>query len=314
MNHRLPFFLFALSVAASFATACDGTPVADAGMEPDAGPPLMPSELFGPCVEDWQCPGVGAVCRTDADGWPGGYCTVPCEDRTPCDYRGVYHHCATREGETQAYCERRCLNGIDCGREVYTCAGELPPSGGVCVGVCSTDDHCGAGTVCNTFSGQCVPEGTAPTGSVTGEACGQPEDCQSGQCIQELTEDGVPTGWIGGYCVGNCILPSGYNTSSFFSGDALPQGTCAGDAVCIPAGGAMSRGDLGTCYDQCTGDGDCRPGYGCLQQIQLGGGGSANYSNGLCVPEDCGSAGCPTGYDCVTVMGANGPRNVCAPS
>src|SRR5690606_5864553 len=110
-----------------------------------AGPPLMPSELFGPCQEDWQCPGEGAICRRATDGWPGGYCTVPCEDRTPCDFNGVYHHCVTRAGETQSYCERRCLNGIDCGRTAYTCAGELPPSGGLCIGVCASDDECGAG-------------------------------------------------------------------------------------------------------------------------------------------------------------------------
>ncbi len=306
MNHRLSILLFA-----SFSAACGGPAPQPDGGGVDSGPPLMRSELFGPCEQDWQCPGEGAICRTAAEGPLGGYCTVPCEDRTPCDYRGVYHHCAARQGETQAYCERRCLNGIDCGRDGYTCAGELPPSGGVCIGVCSSDAQCGAGTVCNTYSGECV-DGAVPTGAITGEACRTNDDCRSGQCVQEVDENDVPTGWVGGYCISNCIIPSGYNTSSFFSGESLPQGTCAGDAVCLPATG-YSRGDLGTCYDQCTSDADCRDGYGCLKQIQLGGGGFSTYQNGLCVPNDCGAEGCPVGYTCVTVMTTNGNRNVCAP-
>lgn len=309
MNHLLRSLCLATALVA---WGCDGTnPSTDANVpRPDAGPMLTMSELFGPCVEDWQCPGAGAICRRAADGYPGGYCTLPCEDRTPCDYRGVYHHCATRTGETQAYCERRCLNGIDCGRSGYTCQGELPPSGGVCIAVCSDDAQCGAGATCDRYTGQCVT-GAPSTGAMTGEACARPEDCRSGQCVAEVSADGVPTGWVGGYCVGNCILPPGFNSSEFFSGEALPQGTCPGDAVCLPAAG-NARGDLGTCYDQCMGPGDCRPGYTCLQQIRLMSG-SSSYTNGLCVPDDCARTPCPGGYVCVTVQSDNGPRNVCAP-
>lgn len=296
---------------ASIAWACDGgSPPLDAGAQSDAGAPLPASELFGPCQQDGQCPGEGAVCRRASEGWPGGYCTVPCEDRTPCDYRGVYHHCATRSGETQAYCERRCLNGIDCGREGYSCEGELPPSGGVCIAVCSSDAQCGAGTTCNRFSGQCVT--TPPVGAVTGEGCARAEDCQSGRCVGELDAAGVPSGWVGGYCVGNCVLPPGYNTSEFFSGSELPSGSCAGDAVCLP-NESYARGDLGTCYDQCRSADDCRAGYTCLQRIQLSQDRASFYENGLCVPADCARTPCPSGYECVTVSGANGPQNVCAP-
>ena len=312
MNHRSLLLLLLWSSL----SGCDGAPPeSDAQVSlPDAGPPLQPSALFEACEEDWQCPGEGAICRTAADGYPGGYCTVPCEDRTPCRARSVYHHCATREGETQSYCERRCLNGIDCGRDGYTCAGELPPSGGMCIAVCSTDAQCGSGTRCDPYSGQCV-EGEPATGAVTGEGCGLPEDCRSGQCVPELSPEGVPTGWVGGYCTGNCILPPGFNNNDFYMGDALPQATCAGDAVCLPAQG-QSRGDLGTCYDQCTRDSDCRDGYGCLKEIQLASGGVSSFTNGVCVPAACGAADpCPEGYTCVTVRGADGqPRNVCDPS
>jgi hypothetical protein len=278
MNHRIS--LACLSVLL-LVVGCDGSPPEEDAQVitlPDAGPPPPdPSELFGPCVEDSQCPGAGAICRTNRDGWPGGYCTVPCEDRTPCDYRGVYHHCTAQEGETQTYCERRCLNGIDCGRTGYTCIGMLPPSGGLCIGVCSSDAECGDGTVCDLYSGQCAV--TAPTnGALTGEACSGSQSCRSGAC---LTEAG--NGWPGGYCVGNCILPSGFNTSTFYNGDSLPRGTCAGDAICLPVG-SQAEGDLGTCYDQCVDDGDCRTGYGCLKDFQLGSGGVSSYDNGVCVP------------------------------
>lgn len=291
------------------AAGCDGNDQPDASTPIDAGP--GPSELFGACEEDSQCPGEGAVCRPSSDGWPGGFCTVPCEDRTPCDARGVYHHCVVPEGETQGFCERRCLNGIDCGRDAYTCEGELPPSGGVCISVCSADEQCGAGTSCDLYTGRCV-EGAPPTaGGITGEACAESDDCRSGACVAEASETGVPTGWVGGSCTGNCVLPSGFNSSSFYNGEALPAGTCPGAAVCLPVA-QQARGDLGRCYAACVADSDCRPGYACLRDIALGGGGVSSYSNGACVPDNCEVAGCPAGYDCVTVTGSDGsPRSVC---
>lgn len=309
MNHRsLLLLLLTLS-------ACDGTPPSEDAFvpQPDAGPALEPSTLFGPCVEDWQCPGEGAICRTAADGYPRGYCTVPCEDRTPCRADDIYHHCAQRAGETRSYCEQRCLNGIDCGRDGYTCAGELPPSGGLCIAVCSTDEECGGGTRCDPYTGECVA-GDLATGAVTGEPCDEDADCRSGQCVQEVNADGVPTGWIRGYCMSNCILPPGFNNSTFYTGDTLPQANCAGDAVCLPAQG-QSHGDLGSCYDQCESDGDCREGYGCLSDIQLANGSVSSYTNGVCVPKSCSaSQPCPSGYRCVTLQGSDGqPRNVCAP-
>ncbi|HJL18751.1 MAG TPA: hypothetical protein RMH99_24025 [Sandaracinaceae bacterium LLY-WYZ-13_1] len=309
---RLPLPLAAAAVVSLLCAACDGDPPAmDAGPGEDAGPPLEPSRLFGPCLEDWQCPGEDAVCRTPTDGWPEGYCTRPCEDRTPCDVDGVYHHCAQREGEEQSYCERRCLNGIDCGRDGYSCAGELPPSGGACLPVCSDDEQCG-NLVCDRYTGQCAE--AAGEGAVTGEGCAESEDCRSEQCIAELNESGVPTGWVGGYCVGNCVLPSGFNNNDFYAGDELPPGTCPGEAICIPAGNGQSRGDLGRCYHGCEADADCRDGYSCLREFNLASGGVASYPNGICVPGSCASDGCPTGYECVNVTGSDGmTRAVCSP-
>ena len=289
------------------AVACgdDDAPV-DMG---DASVPPQ-SELFGPCTEDSQCPGEGAICRRDLDGYPRGYCTVPCEDRTPCDAYGSYHHCVQREGETQSYCEQRCRNGLDCGRSAYTCAGELPPSGGLCIGVCSDDSQCSEGLVCDHYSATCVVPGTEPTGAVTGEPCGSEDVCRSGECITE-TRDGVPSGWVGGSCIGNCILPAGYSSNFFYSGTVLPRGGCAGETdVCFP-NASLSEGDLGLCLQGCTSAADCRPGYDCRKAFQTVGG-SASFDNGVCLPIDCSRAACPDGYTCRQVPRDDGSvSNVC---
>lgn len=294
--------------------ACgEPTPDADAGADVDAYV-LPASRLFGACVDDSQCPGEGAVCRRDEAGYPSGYCTVPCDDRTPCDAFGAYHHCAQREGETRRFCELRCLNGLDCGRDGYTCAGELPPSGGICIGVCSSDAQCGEGHVCEPYSGRCYAEGTAPTGgSITGAECASDDACRSGFCIEEIGANGQPTGHLGGSCVANCILPSGYNTSSFFLGDRLPQGGCVGDAVCFPTA-SLSQGDLGICQQQCMGDGDCRPGLQCANSFNTSSGNPASFENGVCLPIDCSRTACPSGSTCARVPRADGSiSNICAP-
>ena len=289
---------------------CDGGD-GDADASADGAAPLEMSALFGACEQDWQCPGEGAFCRTGIDGFPGGSCTIACEDRTPCDTRGVYHHCATREGETESFCERRCLNGLDCGRDGYTCAGSLPPSGGVCISVCSSDEECGTGAVCDRYTALCAAA-VSTTGATNGEPCADNDACRSGQCLAEQGSDGTPTGWIGGYCVSNCILPTGFNNNDFFAGPALPNGGCPA-GVCLPAvGGNNSVRDLGRCYVECVSDGDCRGGYTCLKDISLSSGGTSSYSNGLCVPANCEREGCPTGYTCQMVTDSGGrTRSVC---
>lgn len=249
-------------------------------------PMIEPSTLFGECTVDEECPGEGAVCMTEADGFPMGYCTIPCEDRTVCfetltaDLE-VHNHCIDRDGDGVKMCERACSNGLDCGRNDYTCVGEVPPTGlGVCNPVCSPGG-CGD-AICNRDSGECVTE--EPTGAGVGEPCTSNDACRSGTCNEEDPDTGA---WAGGYCLGNCILPSGYNGNSFYDGDGdgvtdteLPQGGCSDGAVCFP-NGTLDAGDFGVCVDGCRNDGDCRTGYGCRLQFQDGG---PTFQLGFCAP------------------------------
>jgi len=256
-------------------------PGMDAGAEDagvDSGGPPPPSTLFGPCVEDSQCPGDGAFCRLPADGWAMGYCTLPCMDRAPCDDGIIYNHCVEQTDGSGSFCERRCLNGFDCSRDGYTCI-PYDPSGGTCISICSEEFPCGAGADCNSWSGACVPEGTVPTeGGVNGDSCGASEECRSERCI--LDPD-----WPGGYCYGFCILPLGYNSNTLFNEDTLPEASCPTGDVCFP-NDSLTRGDLGVCFLGCTSDADCRAaeGYGCRQSWELASGETRTFTNGICVP------------------------------
>jgi len=247
---------------------------------PDLGPDLGPlpndfGDLFGHCIEDADCMTSGGICRSAEQGFPGGYCTKPCDsanDRTACEVtRGgftVYHHCADRgaEPEGQFTCEFNCLNGLDCGRDGYTCAVGALPGGGLCIPVCSSDEQCAWGTFCDRFSGECQaeepPDDPTTLGlSPNGGPCSSDGQCASGECFEGGSST-QPTGWVDGTCVGNCILPSGFNNNDFFAGDALPPGTCPGEnPVCIPRGQAQSRQDLGLCLQGCSTASDCRQGY-----------------------------------------------------
>jgi hypothetical protein len=253
-------------------------PAPDAGA-PDLGP--QPSTLFGPCVVDSQCPGEGAVCRRGVDGFPKGMCTRPCLDRTQCDDGITYHHCLP-DGSGDTFCAQRCLNGLDCGRNAYTCEGEYPPSGGRCIGICGSDADCGADAECDEASGRCVAVGTPPrSGGSYGASCDGDADCATGLCL-----GGPGSSLEGGYCVSYCILPAGYNSNDLFAGDTLPSGACGDDAVCFPAINTQAEGDLGACFDGCQTNADCRvgEGYECRRTFGLSSGDSKTFMNGVCLP------------------------------
>jgi len=271
----------------------------------DAASPPM-SRLLGSCVADGQCPGNGAFCRTAQQGYPLGMCTVPCTDRTACDDGAIYNTCATLRGETMMTCIPYCRNAADC-RPGYTCqvtsAQGAPQMEGYCIPVCASDAECGGTSQCDPYTGRCVAQGmVGTTGALTGEMCNSNADCRSGQC-RLSEENGNYTGYVHGYCESLCRIPSGYNTSNFFSGDTLPQGSCAGNAVCIPGGNEEGVNDLGVCLASCMSASDCRPGYTCSQNPS----GNHTFSNGFCVPMDCMRQGaCPTGFTCHAAQDAQG--------
>lgn len=276
----------------SIASALVGAAIAGCPSDPgptDAALPDAPypdamiytaSEMYGPCVIDAQCPGEGAVCRPNVDGFPGGYCTVPCDDRTPCEGLGTQNnHCVQLTGEDRAYCEVNCVNGRDCRGEGYSCLADQLPTGGLCIPVCNADAQCGAGAICDEHTGRCVPEGGEATGAITGEACASGDACASGACVPPAN------GFTGGYCISNCVLPMGFNTNTFFEGTVLPPGGCPDDGICMPFNGSFAARDLGVCLDGCMEDGDCRTGYFCRKDYQLQmGGPTFSYENGVCWP------------------------------
>ncbi len=103
----------------------------------------------------------------------------------------------------------------------------------------------------------------------------------------------MPTGFVGGYCVGLARNP---DASSSVPGGAVPSSNCAPDGVAIamPTSGA---GDVVGCYAKCNADCDCRIGYACDHDpLRLG----TLSPGGACLPVDCSIApdACPEGSVC----------------
>lgn len=282
---RTTWFSIATALLGLAVTGCPSDPVpTDAALDDANYADAMiytASELYGPCVFDAQCPGEGAICRRNVDGYPNGYCTVPCEDRTPCEGLGTQNnHCVQLDGEDQAYCEVNCINGRDCRGEGYTCLADQLSTGGLCIAVCNDDAQCGAGAVCDERTGRCVAAGSEAPGASTGEPCSSPTACASGACLPEAN------GWTDGYCIANCVLPMGFNTNTFYEGDVLPPGGCSDGGICMPFNGSFADRDLGLCFHGCAEDTDCRSGYFCRKQYQLQmGGPTFSFDNGVCWPE-----------------------------
>ncbi len=301
----------------SDAPACDGRPSTPA--------PRKNSPLYGPCFTTDECE-PGLTCRSElSHGFPGGQCSLECTNSEPCARgEGVDGYCppATADGSPR-FCQRVCINGIACQREGYTCQtlnGGTLREVRVCIPIC-TDASCENGTVCNHESGRCRGAcATAPTGRTLGQTCeprtrmgANPSNfCQSDLCQADWAADSlgnrVYTGWNGGMCTARCILPQGYNSSTFWDEDTdgglrrLPRANCPMNSICAP-NGSFAEGDLGICLPECRSNADCREsdGYYCRNSFQLAM--TQRYANGYCVPRNCLSSeaaqrGCATGLTC----------------
>ena len=103
-------------------------------LPPIPEPPPGASDGEG-CTQDSDCS--GGTCITEADGFPGGYCTtLRCQDRTDC---------ARNNGE-----DNRCL---------------VQNNPSLCVRMCQTVNDCRAGYTCERVGGGqgiCLPDDTQP--------------------------------------------------------------------------------------------------------------------------------------------------------
>jgi hypothetical protein len=175
-----------------------------------------------PCLRAAECS--GAMCLL-GPGFRGGMCSARCGSaEAPCPDRGVCVAVAA-----SPFCALPCdpADPAACrADEGYRCR-PLEAGLAVCLPGCRTDADCGAGTRCETASGDCV---AAPAGAPLGGACDTDADCERGACAQD---------WPDGACTSPCPCPA----------DAR-----------VPCARAFAPG---RCVAPCAADGDCRAGYLC---------------------------------------------------
>lgn len=171
--------------------------------------------------------------------------------------------------------------------------------GGLCrAGLCRTKADCGKGMLCDTATGQCVPDGSGDASSCrTSDDCAVDWGCGplDGRCwapdtLACATDAGCPAGWgcFGGYCKPGCDL----------SRECAPGLACR-DGECV----AAPTPPLPPTTAHCTARFGCEPGDGGVSRV-------CDVSRGECVaavgatcavPEDC-----PPGTRC-------GPSGLCEP-
>jgi hypothetical protein len=158
-------------------------------------------------------------------------------------------------GEPENQCMKNCTRQSDC-RDNYICVGITQT-----VGVCVPAVDGGLPPQIDAGSPATASAGSACT---TDEQCGQPiDDGGSFVCIKEQLPDGGPSGFIGGYCEGDCTLavddsfcgPGGTCLPTLGPTDGrgptvawVCQGKCA---FPVPDGGSSAMYDAGVvCRDQ----------------------------------------------------------------
>ncbi len=154
-----------------------------------------------------------------------GHCGIFLDEQAPCDPTDEFALCREDLVCNTAYPTPVCI-----------------PAGGVAA-PCARDLECQAGLGCAEGAGQC-------TGGKPGDPCGATEDCQAG-AICMYGQDAM-------YC-----------HSYLKKGDACDPGNpyqpCLPGLVCKGSGADMQCAPLGNDFAPCTQDGDCLPGYRCLE-------------------------------------------------
>ena len=84
------------------------------------------------CTAPGQCPGPNPVCATDANGFPGGYCTAICSNTNECGTNGICVDEDPNDSSNPLVCLRRCTgSGMGSCRTGYDCV-PLMDGNGVC--------------------------------------------------------------------------------------------------------------------------------------------------------------------------------------
>ncbi len=293
----------------------------DAAM-PDAGPPDGGPDSGPPdagCVPDTCAPAeCGVNVRDDGCGTllDCGTCGVGggCNDDTGC--RAGFE-CLTEADTawTDGYCTRECRRDADCTASSHCGFRDAVTLIGVCVRNCTSDTDCRAGYACRDEDGdpatalECVPDAIG-TGAV-GDPCTATSDCaglERGICLVE------PNGWHEGYCSMTCDpvnpCPVGSHCGNLdTAGRGICFQNCTGDLDCRADGYLCINGDgdglpVNECYPAATGAG--LPGAACEGTWECAGGDAAvcwdedeDRLDGYCIRVGCGTGSpCPTGSHC----------------
>lgn len=131
----------------------------------------LPGDVGSSCATKDDCI-AGYRCITEADGWPGGYCTsIDCEAGS-CPSGS---ECFVTESNN-TYCLHECTSIGDCSPG-YACH----PAGG-CVPACTTNADCVSGQVCHPDKKLCTDPPCTADSCAAGLAC----DAASGKCVPDM--------------------------------------------------------------------------------------------------------------------------------
>lgn len=220
----------------------------------------------GYCTSDADCQ-AGLSCLTEADGFPGGYCS-----RTNCvdgGCPGTFATCAMLDRSNNS---TACLEG------------------------CNSNSECrsGEGYICADLDGSrgCLPEAqsTGAAGSI-GASCARDTDCSG-----DLT---CLTSFVFGYCTRSCSSDAqcgGDSCEDIGGGQMRCMASCTNNSQCRFGydclGGACRPVQGGSAVRNPGGAADGDP---CTNDIQCAGGtciGGGDFPGGYCTTRDCDSVGC----------------------
>ncbi|MBI2378405.1 MAG: L,D-transpeptidase family protein [Deltaproteobacteria bacterium] len=241
----------------------DASAPVDAGRWPDTGGPdvLNPGWIGGPCGSDSDCSFTGGICRTEAEGYPGGSCVKDCDRICP-DQAGPTNsvtYCIDHQGDSTGLgqCISRCdftLSPTGC-RNGYACVPErrmnqpdsiryvcMPTTGfpgrpepAFDIGAaCSSATDCNRGTCASLPGGYCTQETCNLVGCPSGSACFN-----------------IASGEESYVCLKTCSVASECRTSESYTCDSddtcwyqpPPDGACnltPGPNDCAPYAGAST--------------------------------------------------------------------------